>query len=344
MVNEWTRDDLPDATELCRMSVYNIDVMVDRNLNAIVDHLNANHPKSDTDRWRRAHEIVEQERDQARQAHREAWKHLDAAADRVVHEQTRAEDAERDRDEWRSRAEAAEARLADPYSQVNQDAAAWKRVAAHPALRMYLLPEADHTYAGGVFERITWLAEAAEARTAPTVTRDDIEKAIRGKVWAANREPNKAGFHRVHVDWATDAIHALVAGDDPAVFVVRESDVAAVKVTEAGQLWRAGETGVPLPWKANKVREKRDECATEWAELEAIARAIEADAEPADQVEELARQIEAATRQAVREVIDALGKSVDAQAVEDSILASVGEDARWLADHVLGQGDRHVDQ
>src|SRR5699024_6800340 len=39
-------------------------------------------------------------------------------------------DAERDRDEWKARAEAAEARLADPYSQANQDAAAWDRVAA----------------------------------------------------------------------------------------------------------------------------------------------------------------------------------------------------------------------
>ena len=138
----------------------------------------ADRAESDRDRWRRAHEIVEQERDQARQAHREAWKHLDAAADRVVHEQTRAEDAERDRDEWRSRAEAAEARLADPYSQVNQDAAAWKRVAAHPALKIDLLPEADHTYAGGVFERITWLAEAAKARTAPAVTRAGVKNAI----------------------------------------------------------------------------------------------------------------------------------------------------------------------
>lgn len=99
----------------------------------------------------------------------------------------------RDRDDWRdkaysasegmrkavARAEAAEARLADPYSQTNQDAAAWNRVAAHPALSMDLLPEADHTYAGGVLERITWLAEAAEARTSPAVTRADINKAIR---------------------------------------------------------------------------------------------------------------------------------------------------------------------
>ena len=61
-----------------------------------------------------------------------------------------------------------------------------------------------------------------------------------------------------------------------------------------------------------------------------------------DPVELLAGQIEDATRQAVREVIDALGKSVDTQAVEDSILATVGDDAQWLARHVLGQEADHA--
>lgn len=82
-----------------------------------------------------------------------------------------------------ARAVAVEARLADPYSQANQDAAAWDRVAAHPALRMDLLPDVEGSYADCVFERITWLAEVAEAvtemkpavaveaRTTPAVTR-----------------------------------------------------------------------------------------------------------------------------------------------------------------------------
>lgn len=87
--------------------------------------------------------------------------------------------ARRKRDEWKSRVGAFEARLNDPHSQTNQDAAAWRRIAGHPALRKDLLPEADHTYAGGVFERITQLAETAEARTAPAVTRKDVEKAVR---------------------------------------------------------------------------------------------------------------------------------------------------------------------
>lgn len=64
-------------------------------------------------------------------------------------------------------------------------------------------------------------AEDAEARTAPAVTKADIEQAV--------------------AEWVDDApeivneVWSLVSGADPAVFVVRESDVAAVKVTEAGQ-------------------------------------------------------------------------------------------------------------
>ena len=121
MVNEWTRDDLPDATELCRMSVYSIDVMVDRNLNAIVDHLNANHPKSDTDRWRRAHEIVERERDQARASLHEACKLAQSYKVDAYQATERSEAAERERDEWRERAEKAERELVPTAPPDNMD-------------------------------------------------------------------------------------------------------------------------------------------------------------------------------------------------------------------------------
>ncbi len=51
---------------------------------------------------------AERERDEEKAARREAWKHLHRAADRVVHEQRRAQDAECERDEWKARAEKAE--------------------------------------------------------------------------------------------------------------------------------------------------------------------------------------------------------------------------------------------
>ena len=186
-----TRDDLPDQyaaySKIARPDCGDLTPSdLGPLLDAVVEHLNANggvpapdllssaadcvldaedrakDAKAEAARWRRAHGIVEQERDQARESLHEACK------------------------------------VAQSY-----------KVDAYQA---------------------TERAEAAEARTTPAVTRADIEKAIRGKVWAASREPNKAGFHRVHVDWATDAVWSLVSGDDPAVFVVRESDVAAVEV------------------------------------------------------------------------------------------------------------------
>src|SRR5699024_1134023 len=94
-------------------------------------------------------------------------------------------DAERDGDGAVARAEVAEARLADPYSQTNQDAAAWDRVAAHPALRMSLLPDVEGSYADCVFERITWLAEVAEAVTEmkPAVAADRAEAHEEFDVW-----------------------------------------------------------------------------------------------------------------------------------------------------------------
>lgn len=105
MVNEWTRDDLPD-----HVAIRDVDYMhgdgtrsrvIDLTLDMVVRHLNANHPKpprgghdeqvaqlvrmcNEADlkrtraedncaRLRRAHEIVEGERDQARRE-RDMWK------------------------------------------------------------------------------------------------------------------------------------------------------------------------------------------------------------------------------------------------------------------------------
>ena len=129
------------------------------------------------------------------------------------------QDVEDERDEWKARAEAAERELADEYSEANQKAAAWDRIRAHPALRRNLLPDVEGSYADLVFERITWLAEVAETVTelqsAPAVSRDDIEKAVHD--W-------------VITDELVDAVWSLVSGSDPAVHVVRESDLPTARV------------------------------------------------------------------------------------------------------------------
>lgn len=190
------------------------------------------------DKWEEKYLDTDEALHQARASLDEACKVAQSYKVHPYQATERAEAAERERDKWKARAEAAERDRDDDYSERSQKAAAWDRVAAHPALRMDLLPEADHTYAGGVLERITQLAEAAEARTAP-VTRADIEKAIRGKTWAANRNPNKAGFHRVHVDWATDAVCDLFG-------IEAEQDVDPVE-KKARELWESTrEGGAPV--------------------------------------------------------------------------------------------------
>ena len=70
MVNEWTRDDLPPIQGLLDpWGGHGLLAWAGHVLDSAVDHLNANGGVSSTevDRWRRAHEIVERERDQARE-------------------------------------------------------------------------------------------------------------------------------------------------------------------------------------------------------------------------------------------------------------------------------------
>ena len=87
MVSEWTRDDLPD-----HVAIRDVDYMhgdgtrsrvIDLTLDMVVGHLNANHQKSEPDRWRRAHSIVERERDQAREQWKK-WEHKANEAEREV--------------------------------------------------------------------------------------------------------------------------------------------------------------------------------------------------------------------------------------------------------------------
>ena len=135
MVNEWTRADLPAVMDLVKASVDAVATDPSGGayaaLDAVVEHLNAHHPKPDTDRWRRAHSIVEGERDQARRE-RDMWKEKCLDTDEALH---------------RARASLHEAcKVAQSY-----------KVDAYQA---------------------TERAEAAEARTAPAVTRAGVKNAI----------------------------------------------------------------------------------------------------------------------------------------------------------------------
>ena len=127
MSGEWIRADLPSLTDvLGGFSPEEREQGAIEYLGAALDHLNANHPKSDTDRWRRAHEIVERERDQARDQWKK-WEHKANEAEREVSTwRTSTESAHsdflqaaHDRDEAVARAEAAEARTIPAVSRAD---------------------------------------------------------------------------------------------------------------------------------------------------------------------------------------------------------------------------------
>ena len=307
--NEWNAGDIPSPAEaviaylrgrgpqaetsdaLSLPGIYGI-------LDAVVDRLNAHYPKY-------------QPYDQGGVR----------GADSLLY---RAERAERQRDEWKARAEAAERELADEYSEANQKAAAWDRIRAHPALRRNLLPDVEGSYADLVFERITWLAEVAETVTelqsAPAVTRDDIEKAIRYEFldWEGQME--------ARISRAVNQTWNLVSGADPAVHVVRESDLPAARVDGDDYLVKDPKGDYRWPKHgASWWEDRAQDALTKAARFTALARlaAREAVVGP---VEAQARELWEATREGGAPVAAWADAHEDAQA-----------QFRVLARHVLGQ-------
>ena len=134
-----------------------------------LDHLNAHHPKPDPDTsaaaWKRM------------------WDQASRARDAAVE---RAEQAEREASTWRTSTESAHS----DFLQAAHDRDLWKDSAE---------------YAAG--ERDEWMAraESAEARTAPAVSRADIEKAIRVRPWGTDG-PDSQGYEILHVESAVDAV------------------------------------------------------------------------------------------------------------------------------------------
>ena len=229
----------------------------------------ADRAEADRDRWRRAHEIVEGERDQARRE-RDEWEEKYLDTDEALHqartERDEAEqryrdtakalaewhgrwvEVERDRDEWKARAEAAEA--------------------ACEGFKEYI-------------------ARFCKPNSNPAVTREDVEKAVHG---------SGGGFFDARLDAITDAVWSLVSGDDPAVLVVRESDVAAVEVQpiNGGKGWLADGSLVNMcesPTES-EAQEAVDHAFALLVGALAAARAIEA-GQAADPVEDKAREFAA---------------------------------------------------
>jgi len=157
------------------------------------------------------------------------------------------------------------------------------------------------------------------------VSAEDIVGVIRGRNLTTPRK-------------VADAVMELLSGSDPAVFVVRESDIAAVKVERDshGEWFADGEHVYANG--AEDARNLADGHMQKAVRRFAVARAIEAEAGQADPIEELAERIESATREAVRQVCDELAPivSLDPHVVEKML--PIGEQSRRLARHVLAEG------
>ena len=132
-------------------------------------------------------------------------------------------------------------------------------------------------------------AETAETRTAPAVSRADVERVVHRYV--------DGGFDELHVSRVkstTDAFMDLLSGADPAVHVVRESDIAAVEVQpiDGGKWWLADGALVNTcesPTESEAQEAVDDALATLVGAL-AARRAIEAEA-VVDPVEAKAQEL-----------------------------------------------------
>lgn len=256
----------------------------------------------------RTYEALRHEHDNAAQAEVECWD-----ADECPPEPTwemvgiahrEVERLQRDRDEWKARAEAAGQlipayAMLDVWVALGRDsihfddwydehgyADAWAELTA--AVREgrgdldAARENAEHYQAmfdATERQRDEWKAraEAAEARTAPAVTKAEIEMVI-----------DQTLERLVAGDWipapAADAVWSLVSGADPVVHVVRESELPEVERDEDG--WT---DGTRHGWEGTS--ETAMECVEthlEWARFyAAAARAIEAE-QAVDPVEEAA--------------------------------------------------------
>ena len=230
--SRWTRDDLP-RPDAIRF------VTDDVALDLVVDHLNAYYPKP-------------QPYDQGGVR----------GVDSLLY---RAERAERERDAAVARAEAAE-QLIPAYAMLD----VWLALGRDSIHFDDWYDERG--YADAWAELTAAVREAAEARTVPAVTRDEIGNALM-RVGVSNGVET-----HTEVSVGTDAVWSLVSGADPAVYVVRESDVEA----QAALRNRFGEfvvNGTVLNvTTAEDCREKAQRHLDAAARCEAIARAIEAEA------------------------------------------------------------------
>ncbi|MCD2263277.1 hypothetical protein K3888_11265 [Dietzia aurantiaca] len=200
MTNEWTSNDVPSVSSL---DLYNrrpeLDICGKQfgaavAFEAMVEHLNAHHPKP-----------APVSREDAAMADR-----LERQATSIARLQGELETAERDRDEAMD-AESA-ARLSAKTAE--SDRARWRR--AHGIV------EQERITARQQLAEAVARAEAAEAHTATTVTREDVEQELRSafQAWGHNHITAQERALSIRLGW----LFAIEAGQstDPVEEKARE--------------------------------------------------------------------------------------------------------------------------
>ena len=216
----------------------------------------------------------------------------------------RAERAERERDAAAARAEKAE-QLIPAYAMLD----IWGALGRDSIHFDDWYDE--HGYADAWAELAAAVREAAEARTAPAVSRADVEEAIRCEFldWEGQWESR--------ISRAVNQTWNLVSGADPAVHVVRESDLPAARVD--GDYYVVASAKGDYKWPQHGP--------SWWA-----GRAQDALAEAA-RYTSLARL---AAREGVVDTVEAKARELYRAATPDARWETVADEYRRIAAHVLG--------
>lgn len=244
----WTKDDLPKAVRYpFNNAAHNTLELPVEIREVLADYLNDNFPKdSDAEYWRAA------------------W--VSSVEDR--------RSVERERDEWKARAKQAEARNAPAFVPLRQ------RHGTH--MDASHLPSDPGESVSAYIERRYGSPGSLDAfwpNTAPAVTRADVEKAIYDLRTFPRFLTDELLVQR---DRVVDALMELLSGDDPAVYVVRESDIEAQEFTRTESGGFVVQGTLLNTSTAKDAREKADRHLDAVSRCEAIARAIEAEAQSPD--------------------------------------------------------------
>lgn len=216
----------------------------------------------------------------------------------------RAERAERERDAAAARAEKAE-QLIPAYAMLD----IWGALGRDSIHFDDWYDE--HGYADAWAELAAAVREAAEARTAPAVSRADVEEAIRCEFldWEGQWESR--------ISRAVNQTWNLVSGADPAVHVVRESDLPAARVD--GDYYVVASAKGDYKWPQYEsswwVDRSRDALA-EAARYTSLARL--------------------AASEGVVDTVEAKARELYRAATPDARWETVADEYRRIAAHVLG--------